>query len=244
MFPGRRAWRELYIAEGSDWFWWYGDDHSSAQDALFDYLFRKHLQNIYLLLGDEPPAGPVAADQPPRRGAVHYTAPRAFLDVRIDGRATFFEWVSAGRYACQNERGTMAMATQGPLEELFFGFDLNRLLIRVDCDGRPATALADCDVLRVGFVEPAGCEIRLHHPGRPDQSAELVVARKAGRRRRAVEAAVDQIAELAVPFDALGVAVDGPVQFFVEAAARRPQPRPGAAPGGRRPDAAVARTSS
>ena len=24
------AWEELYIAEGSDWFWWYGDDHSSA----------------------------------------------------------------------------------------------------------------------------------------------------------------------------------------------------------------------
>ena len=52
-WPG--AWEELYIAEGCDWFWWYGDDHSSAQDALFDYLFRKHLQNVYLLLGDEPP---------------------------------------------------------------------------------------------------------------------------------------------------------------------------------------------
>jgi alpha-amylase/alpha-mannosidase (GH57 family) len=38
-----KAWQEIYIAEGSDWFWWFGDDHSSAQDALFDYLFRKHL---------------------------------------------------------------------------------------------------------------------------------------------------------------------------------------------------------
>ena len=43
----------------SDWFWWYGDDHSSAQDALFDHLFRKHLQNVYTLLGDDPPGGPV-----------------------------------------------------------------------------------------------------------------------------------------------------------------------------------------
>src|SRR5262249_2291235 len=51
----QQAWEEVYIAEGSDWFWWYGDDHSSAQDALFDYLFRKHLQNVYLLLGDVPP---------------------------------------------------------------------------------------------------------------------------------------------------------------------------------------------
>src|SRR5262249_22476116 len=29
----KRAWEEMYIAEGSDWFWWFGDDHSSAQDA-------------------------------------------------------------------------------------------------------------------------------------------------------------------------------------------------------------------
>jgi len=38
-----RAWEELAVAEGSDWFWWFGDDHSSAQDGLFDRLFRKHL---------------------------------------------------------------------------------------------------------------------------------------------------------------------------------------------------------
>ncbi len=135
--------------------------------------------------------------------------------MKINGRATFFEWVSAGRYACQNERGTMAMATRGPLEELFFGFDLTRLLIRVDCDRPARDALADCDLLRVGFVEPAGAEIRCRHPGRPDQSAELIVGGKAVA-GTPVEAAVEQIAELAVPFDALGVAVDGPVQFFVE----------------------------
>src|SRR5690606_17540056 len=34
----QRARRELKIAEGSDWYWWFGEDHSSAQDALFDQL--------------------------------------------------------------------------------------------------------------------------------------------------------------------------------------------------------------
>ncbi len=56
------AWDELYIAEGSDWFWWYGDDHSSALDALFDHLFRKHLRNVYTLLGHDPPGVAVHAD--------------------------------------------------------------------------------------------------------------------------------------------------------------------------------------
>ncbi len=51
-----RAYEELLIAEGSDWFWWYGDDHSSAQDKEFDELFRRHLRNAYEALGLEPPA--------------------------------------------------------------------------------------------------------------------------------------------------------------------------------------------
>ena len=38
---------EMLIAEGSDWFWWYGDDHSSAHDLEFDDLFRTHLRNAY-----------------------------------------------------------------------------------------------------------------------------------------------------------------------------------------------------
>src|SRR5262249_42677773 len=112
--PLQRAWEEIYIAEGSDWFWWFGDDHSSAQDALFDYLFRKHLQNVYLLLGDVPPADLSRPISRKGQKPIH-TLPRAFLDqVRIDGRQTFFEWLSAGRYTCQNERGTMALVAAGP----------------------------------------------------------------------------------------------------------------------------------
>ncbi len=45
----------LMAAEGSDWFWWYGDDHSSAHDRDFDALFRRHLRRVYHALGDDPP---------------------------------------------------------------------------------------------------------------------------------------------------------------------------------------------
>jgi alpha-amylase/alpha-mannosidase (GH57 family) len=210
----RKAWEEMYIAEGSDWFWWFGDDHSSAQDALFDYLFRKHLQNVYVLLGDTPP--PELGRPISRKGQrVHYTTPRAFLDVKIDGRYTFFEWVSSGRYVCQNERGTMALASQGPLEELYFGFNLSLLLIRIDCTRPAKSALADFDIWRIGFVEPPGFEVRVTNPGRADQRAQLL---RDGVPVSNVEIAVgiDQIAEVAIPFDALGVEVDEHLQFFVE----------------------------
>jgi len=41
------AWECLRAAEGSDWYWWFGDDFTSAQDAEFDALFRRHLVNLY-----------------------------------------------------------------------------------------------------------------------------------------------------------------------------------------------------
>lgn len=47
----QRAWDELYIAEGSDWFWWYSSRNNSGQDAMFDELFRGHLQNVYAIMG-------------------------------------------------------------------------------------------------------------------------------------------------------------------------------------------------
>ena len=45
-----RAWELLYTAEGSDWFWWFGEGNSSAHDHLFDEAFRTYLQAVYELL--------------------------------------------------------------------------------------------------------------------------------------------------------------------------------------------------
>jgi alpha-amylase/alpha-mannosidase (GH57 family) len=210
----RAAWEEIYIAEGSDWFWWYGDDHSSAQDALFDQLFRKHLQNVYVLLGDPPP--PELARPISRRGQKPmHTLPRSFLDVRIDGRETFFEWLSAGHYTCQNERGTMAMVTRGPIKDIYFGFDPKTLWVRVDFELPASIALADFEILRVGFVEPRDMELRVHRPGRADQRWEFWSGGKAVPARR-VEVGLDRIFEAAIPFELLGVKVDQPIQFYVE----------------------------
>ena len=52
----KKALRELYIAEGSDWFWWYGEPNNSGQDNVFDFLFREHLKNVYKILGYDYPS--------------------------------------------------------------------------------------------------------------------------------------------------------------------------------------------
>ncbi|MFZ2968696.1 MAG: glycoside hydrolase family 57 protein [Sulfuricurvum sp.] len=43
-------------SECSDWFWWYGEDHSSDFLAEFDALFRGHLIEIYRLMGQKAPS--------------------------------------------------------------------------------------------------------------------------------------------------------------------------------------------
>ena len=50
--PSDLAWKQMYILEGSDWFWWAGED----PDGSFDRLFRLHLTNFYQLIKQVPPA--------------------------------------------------------------------------------------------------------------------------------------------------------------------------------------------
>lgn len=46
----QKAYKQIHIAEGSDWFWWYGDDHGA-----FDVPFRMHLSNFYKIIGKDIP---------------------------------------------------------------------------------------------------------------------------------------------------------------------------------------------
>ncbi|MCX7929312.1 MAG: glycoside hydrolase family 57 protein [Chlorobi bacterium] len=49
------AYRHLLTAEGSDWFWWFGDEHRSAFQHVFDELFRYHVVQAYHAMGQSPP---------------------------------------------------------------------------------------------------------------------------------------------------------------------------------------------
>lgn len=50
-----RALQSLLAAEGSDWFWWFGSDQESRNDAAFDELFRAHLRGAYQAVDLEVP---------------------------------------------------------------------------------------------------------------------------------------------------------------------------------------------
>lgn len=60
--------RQLANCEGSDWFWWLGDDNPAPAVESFERLFRANLIQLYRLLGLPAPA---ALEQPLGRGGGH-----------------------------------------------------------------------------------------------------------------------------------------------------------------------------
>ena len=128
-----KAYEEILIAEGSDWYWWFGDDHSSENDAEFDRLFRQHITNVYHFL-DKPGSRKDCCCQSRRRAptALIYRVPRRFVYPRLDGEVTnYFEWLTAGHYFVADQQGTMHRA-ETLIKQILFGFDLNNAYFRID----------------------------------------------------------------------------------------------------------------
>ena len=101
------AWEEILIAEGSDWNWWYGPEHHSANDRDFDELYRKHLSNAYQALGGTPPD---YLTQPITAGVARpaFTGQSAYIHPRVTGdMVRYFEWMGAARYSADQRSGSM-----------------------------------------------------------------------------------------------------------------------------------------
>ena len=122
--------RSVLIAEGSDWFWWYGDDHSSEDDEAFDDLFRRHLRNAYRLLNKPAPDELYVSNRTAGVPPVVQHEPTALLTPTLDGEETsYFEWLGAGALETRGPLGAMHPAEGRPpiVTLVRFGFDRERL---------------------------------------------------------------------------------------------------------------------
>ncbi len=126
------AWRELYIAEGSDWFWWYYSHNWSAEEALFDEMFRRHLSNVYTLIGLPVPA----FLKQPIRGLSRHTLsrePSGYSSPRISGAADASEWSNAGYIEPQASSGSMQISYL-PLKRFYYGSNPASLFFRLEAN--------------------------------------------------------------------------------------------------------------
>ena len=126
-----KAKESLLAGEGSDWCWWYGPEHSTANDAEFDALYRKHLTGIYVALGLDAPddlAKPIK--KLPER-ALHLP-PSEMVKIKVDGReSSYFEWLGSGLFSPERRSGAMH-GRVFHLRELHYGFEEDRFCLRLD----------------------------------------------------------------------------------------------------------------
>jgi alpha-amylase/alpha-mannosidase (GH57 family) len=125
------AFEEILIAEGSDWNWWYGPEHHSANDRDFDELYRKHLSNIYQALGAVPPdylAQPITGVEV----RPSFTPQTAYIHPKITGdKVRYFEWMGAAVYTADHRAGAMH-GKQFLLDAVYAGIDGTHVYGRLD----------------------------------------------------------------------------------------------------------------
>ncbi len=123
-----RALDAMYLAEGSDWFWWFGADQDSGVDEYFDTAFRQLLTSVYTALGDPVPdflLVPIIPEKPE-------PAERSFSGLftpSIDGRSSLEEWIKSGYYKAPG--GTQEKAFD-IFERFSYGFDEDNLYLKID----------------------------------------------------------------------------------------------------------------
>ncbi len=201
----RKVLEHLWVAEGSDWFWWYGEPFHSPLDYIFDIVFRMRLKRAYELMGlDIPTKLVVPVDPKLPIDNVSVQAPLDIINPVIDGKiTTFYEWSGAGYLRASDLEGLMAREKPGPITDLFFNADLENLYLRIDIEREK---IESGDVLVIRILKPvelnvamdlatnSEAKLRIYHID-PEKSHFTIEA--------LASAAIDNIVELSIPVKSL-----------------------------------------
>jgi len=196
------AWEEIYIAEGSDWCWWYGDQHSSVNDETFDFLFRKHLMNVYELLGKKIPDELFVAIKGKFGKKEEILEPVDFISPVIDGKITnYFEWLNAGKYL-SGQKGTTMHQTETVVKELYFGYNDKNLYFRLDFNNIEYIKNNKLK-FKIYFFKPQKTEINIILDEKLNIKNSYID--KDSQIHQFKDCSLIKILEFSVPFDILGI---------------------------------------
>jgi hypothetical protein len=226
------AWRALFAAEGSDWNWWYGDEHTTETQEDFDELFRGYLKKVYLEIGKEIPQHlhiPVLLED---RMVVPATQIRGFIFPRIDGLvSSYFEWYQAAAIEVKRSGGSMHRS-ESIIASLYYGFNRDNLYVRAD-PSVPFDAMKDYLVLIINILHGTSA-FKVVYDLQAPQVVPLYVKEGDGWRiiRQIEQVAAREIFEIELPFAVIEARENDAVQFSLdvvrnhEAAEASPQSPP------------------
>lgn len=197
----------LLIAEGSDWFWWYGDDHYSDFADKFDILFRSNLIKIYDLLGEKPPD---EFYKPIKKSykSPFIRLPNYYVRPILDGEITsYFEWLNGGIVDLQFDASTMD--TSGShLQKLHYGFDKENLYLMIE--GNIENILNQDYYLGIDIILPSKkihLKILLSNQSKKYETKDFEC--------NGIDFAIDRVIEIKIPKECLENASDIEIAFKI-----------------------------
>jgi hypothetical protein len=203
----RLAYQELLIAEGSDWNWWYGPEHDSANRVEFDALYRNHLANVYRALDLQPPE---ELSRPILKTLAEEirVEPVGRIKPTIDGRVTsYFEWLGAGTYRMDGPSGSMH-GRRSTAREAHYGTDGELLYLRIDFEEGTREALNGVEVRMGARASDRSLNSSLGIFDSSQDSGFITGAAFPG-----AKCAFRNILEASVPLTAIGATPGQPVHF-------------------------------
>ena len=209
------AWKSIYIAEGSDWNWWYGDEHSTETEKDFDELFRLNLMSVYRNMGKEVPPHLFTPVLRHDREITPAHMIRGFIKPRIDGMLTsYYEWYQGAELDVKKSGGSMHKA-QSLVSSIHYGFNEDYLFIRLD----PAVPFGEMDgSLSLSIITSLPANIRITCPvSGGNISAEL--CEQSGedwvKVKEIADVAIRDIFEIGILFSDLRAKQKDEINFFM-----------------------------
>jgi alpha-amylase/alpha-mannosidase (GH57 family) len=195
------AWKAIYVAEGSDWNWWYGDEHTTETQQDFDELFRLNLIKAYKEMGKEVPQHLFVPVPREDRGITPVVTIRGFIEPKIDGLVTsYYEWYQGAYMDVKKSGGSMHRA-ESILSRLYYGFNKDNLFLRID-PAIPFGEFPDDTKISIHILKPS--QFKIVVPINPP-SLKAEMYEKTGETWRktkdTTDFAIQDILEIKIPFN-------------------------------------------
>jgi alpha-amylase/alpha-mannosidase (GH57 family) len=159
------------LAESSDWFWWYGDDHYSEFGLEFDELFRSHLIEVYVLMNIIPPPDLFVPIVENKSSQNFWLEPQSDISPKINGKKdSFFEWIGCGVVDESKLFSTMDKV-RGPIKKIYYGQDDTKLYFSFEAR---MSELCQSDGMSI-IIEPLGLRSKIEFKNHQTLIGELEI---------------------------------------------------------------------